>query len=287
MKKILFFSFIIVYTFSLFAQTGKVLESLEFESKLVSYPVEYSVYLPPDYETSNRSYPILYLLHGYSDDETGWIQFGEANATADKGIANGDFSSCIIVMPDGKVSWYINSFDGKDPWEDMFIKEFIPVIETEYRVRSKKEFRAIAGLSMGGNGALLLAMRNTELFSSCVAMSAGTFTDEEILQMDSYEMYFKNIYGEQSIEKVSEYWKSYSPLHLLESVDSEKLKSIRFYIDCGDDDFLYKGNSALHVKMRVLEIPHEYRVRNGGHEWSYWRTELYDGLVYISEKFRR
>ena len=287
MKKILFFSFTIVYTFSLFAQTGKVLESLEFESKLVSYPVEYSVYLPPDYETSNRSYPVLYLLHGYSDDETGWIQFGEANATADKGIANGDFSSCIIVMPDGKVSWYINSFDGKDPWEDMFIKEFIPFIEKEYRVRSKKEFRAIAGLSMGGNGALLLAMRNTELFSSCVAMSAGTFTDEEILQMDSYEMYFKNIYGEQSIEKVSEYWKSYSPLHLLESVDIEKLKSIRFYIDCGDDDFLYKGNSALHVKMRDLEIPHEYRVRNGGHEWSYWRTGLYDGLVYISEKFRR
>ncbi len=146
MKKILFFSFTIVCTFSLFAQSGKVIESLEFESKLVSYPVEYSVYLPPDYETSNRSYPILYLLHGYSDDETGWVQFGEANTTADKGIANGDFSSCIIVMPDGKVSWYCNSFDGKDPWEDMFIKELIPFIEKEYRVRSKKEFRAIAGL---------------------------------------------------------------------------------------------------------------------------------------------
>lgn len=287
MKKILFLSFTIICTFSLFAQTGKVFESLEFESKLVSYPVKYSVYLPPDYETSNRSYPILYLLHGYSDDETGWIQFGEANQIADKGIANGDFSSCIIVMPDGKVSWYINSFDGKDPWEDMFVKEFIPFIENEYRVRSKKEFRAIAGLSMGGNGALLLSMRNSELFSSCVAMSAGTFTDEEILQMDSYEMYFKNIYGEQPTEKVSEYWKSYSPLHLLESVDSEKLKSIRFYIDCGDDDFLYKGNSALHVKMRDLGIPHEYRVRNGGHSWEYWRTGLYDGLVYISEKFRR
>lgn len=287
MKKLLILCFTIFYSITLFSQTGKVFESLEFESKLVNYPVEYSVYLPPDYETSNRSYPILYLLHGYSDDETGWIQFGEANQIADKGIANGNYPPCIIVMPDGKVSWFINSFDGKDPWEDMFIKEFIPFIEKEYRVRPKKEFRAIAGLSMGGNGALLLSMRNPDLFSSCVAMSAGTFTDEEILADDSYDSYFKDIYGPKPEDKVSDYWKSYSPLHLLESVDAEKLKSIRFYIDCGDDDFLYKGNAALHVKMRDLEIPHEYRVRNGGHQWSYWRTGLYDGLKFISEKFHR
>ena len=287
MKKALFLSLTIIYTFSLFAQTGKVLESLEFESNLVSYPVEYSIYLPPDYETSNRSYPILYLLHGYSDDETGWIQFGEANTTADKGIANGDFSSCIIVMPNGKVSWYVNSFDGKDPWEDMFVKEFIPFIEKEYRVRSKKEFRAIAGLSMGGYGALILSMRNTDLFSTCIAMSSGTFTNEEILKGDMYDRYFGKIYGPKAEDGVSDYYKTYSPLHLLESVDVEKLKSIRFYIDCGDDDFLYRGNSALHVKMRNLEIPHEYRIRNGNHSWGYWRTSLYDGLVFISEKFRR
>lgn len=287
MNKILLFTVAILYSTFLFAQTGKVMESLEYKSQLVKYPVEYSIYLPPDYETSNRSYPVLYLLHGYSDDETGWIQFGEANQIADKGIANGDFSSCIIVMPDGKVSWYINNFKGDDPWEDMFVKEFIPFIEKEYRVRSKKEFRAIAGLSMGGNGALLLTMRNPDLFSSCVAMSAGTFTDEEIVANDDYDGYFKDIYGPKPVGKVSEHWKANSPLHLLESVDAEKLKSIRFYIDCGDDDFLYKGNSALHVKMRDLEIPHEYRTRNGGHEWSYWRTGLYDGLKFISKKFHR
>ncbi len=276
--------FIAVFGFS---QTGKVMESLKFESKLVSYPVEYSVYLPADYDKSNRSYPVLYLLHGYSDDETGWIQFGEANSIADKGIASGDFPPCIIVMPDGKVSWYCNSFDGKDPWEDMFVKEFIPFIEKQYRIRPQKEFRAIAGLSMGGNGALLLAMRNPDLFSSCVAMSAGTFTDEEILANDTYDKYFGKIYGPKTKVEVSEHWKANSPLYLLDSVDKEKLKSIRFYIDCGDDDFLYKGNSALHVKMRDLGIPHEYRVRKGGHEWSYWRTGLFDGLKFISEKFHR
>lgn len=287
MKKTLLFGLVFFYIITAFAQKSRVFESLQFESNLVNYPVEYTVYLPADYETSNRSYPILYLLHGYSDDETGWIQFGEANMIADKGIRNGDYPPCIIVMPDGKVSWYCNNYDGSDPWEDMFIQEFIPFIEKEYRVRSKKEFRAIAGLSMGGYGALMLSMHNTDLFSSCVAMSAGVFTDDEISANDSYDGYFKNIYGPKPEVGMSEHWKANSPLHLLDRVDPEKLKSVNYYIDCGDDDFLYKGNAALHVKMRNLEIPHEYRVRNGGHEWSYWRTGLYDGLKFISKKFHR
>lgn len=287
MKKILLFIALILIVLPAISQKGKVIESLQFESKLVGYPVEYSIYLPPDYDASERSYPVLYLLHGYSDDETGWIQFGEANRIADERINSGEAAPCIIVMPDGKVTWYVNSYDGTDPWEDMFVEEFIPFIENEYRIRSKKEFRAIAGLSMGGNGALLLSMRHTDLFSSCVAMSAGTFTDEEILTNDAYERYFGNIYGPKSENEVSDYFKKYSPLHLLDSVDKEKLKSVRFYIDCGDDDFLYKGNSALHVKMRNLEIPHEYRVRQGGHEWSYWRSGLVEGLRFISETFHR
>ncbi len=287
MKKLFVLILCTAFAMVLFAQNGKVFESLEFKSNLVSYPVKYSIYLPPDYETSNYSYPVLYLLHGYSDDETGWIQFGEANSIADRGIYNGDFPPCIIVMPDGKVSWYINSADGSDPWEDMFVKEFIPFIEKEYRIRSKKEFRAIAGLSMGGNGSLLLAMRNPDLFSTCVAMSAGTFTDQEVIANDKYDHYFKNIYGEKPESGVSQHWKANSPLHLLDTVEKEKLKAIRWRIDCGDDDFLYKGNAALHVKMRDLEIPHEYRVRNGAHTWSYWRTGLYEGLKFIGEKFHR
>ncbi len=287
MRNIIIYATALLCFTSAYAQKGKVIESLEFESSLLSYPVKYSIYLPPDYDSSERNYPVLYLLHGYSDDETGWIQFGEANHIADKGIEDGEFTPCIVVMPDGKVSWYVNSFDKKDPWESMFVDEFIPFIENKYRIRTRKEFRAIAGLSMGGYGALTLSMRHTDLFSSCVAMSSGTFTDEEILANDQYDQYFGNIYGPHSGDKVSDHWKAYNPLHLIENVEPEKLKSIRFYIDCGDDDFLYKGNSALHVKMRDLGIPHEYRVRNGGHEWSYWRTGLHDGLIFISEKFHR
>ena len=287
MKKILSLLIVLNCSYSVFSQHGAVKESLLFGSKLVDYPVEYSIYLPPDYENSERSYPVLYLLHGYTDDETGWIQFGEVNAIADKAIKSGDATSCIIVMPDGKVTLYCNHFNGKDPWEDMFINEFIPFIEDEYRIRKKKEFRAIAGLSMGGNGALLLSMRNPDLFSSCVAMSAAVFTDDDVLESYGENEYFRDIFGPDMNNGVTAHWKSNAPLHLLDSVEKDKLKSIRFYIDCGDDDFLYKGNAALHVKMRDLEIPHEYRVRQGGHQWSYWRTGLYDGLTFISERFHR
>jgi len=291
MKTLLFALLCFAFVAPSFAQKGKVIESLTFNSKIVSYPVKYSVYLPSDYQTSQRNCPVLYLLHGYSDDETGWIQFGEVNEIADKGITEGAFPACIIIIPDGKVSWYCNSADGKDRWEDMFVKELIPFVEKEYRIRAKKEFRAIAGLSMGGYGALGLSMRNPDLFSTCVALSSGTFSDEEITtQPDKqYDMFFKNIFGNnlKGEARITEAWKSNSPLHLVETVSVEKLKGIRFYIDCGDDDFLYTGNSQLHIAMRKLNIPHEYRVRNGSHEWSYWRTGIYDGLKFIGEKFNR
>ncbi len=291
MKSILIFLVLFVLSLSGFSQKGKVLESLKCQSKLLGYPVEYSIYLPADYETSNRSYPVLYLLHGYSDDETGWVQFGEVAQIADKGIESGDFSSVIIVMPNGKVSWYCNDYKMANPWENMFVKEFIPSIEKTYRIRAKKEFRAISGLSMGGYGSLMLAMRNPDLFSSCVAFSSGTFTDEEIIAMpdNTYKMYFGDIFGSSLAgeKRISDSWKDHSPLHLIYDVPRDKLKSIRFYIDCGDDDFLFEGNTQLHIQMRKLDIPHEYRTRNGGHEWPYWRSGLVEGLKFISQSFHR
>ena len=291
MKSILTFCSLLFLSFQSFSQTGNVKESLKYESKLMGGPVEYSIYLPAGYETSNRSYPVLYLLHGYSDDQTGWVQFGEVARIADKGIENGDFPPVIIVMPNGKVSWYCNDYKMANPWEDMFVKEFIPAIEKTYRIRPKKEFRAISGLSMGGYGSLMLAMRNPDLFSSCVAFSSGTFTDEEIVAMpdNNYNMFFGEIFGKGLTEKqrISDSWKAHSPLHLIYEVPKDKLKTIRFYIDCGDDDFLFEGNSQLHIQMRKLEISHEYSTRQGGHEWSYWRTGLADGLKFIGESFHR
>lgn len=289
-KILLFFLLILSFQLTAFCQQGRVLESLTMESELLKGPVKYSVYLPPDYDKSERSYPVLYLLHGYSGNETVWIQFGEVDRMADDAIKEGEVSSFIIIMPDGKTSWYCNDYQGLEPYEDMFIREFIPFIEKQYRIRSKKEFRAIAGLSMGGYGALNFAMKYNHLFSTCVAFSSGIFTDMEIANMpDSIYGILDGIYGKnlKGNERINENWKNNSPLYLVKTIPVDKLSSVRFYIDCGDDDFLFRGNSNLHNLMRDLKIPHEYRVRDGGHNWKYWKEGLPAGLSFINKSFIR
>ena len=296
MKKIII-GIACIFIFSLsnsqHAPSGLVMESLTFQSKLMDEEVKFSIYLPPDYrdEPSGRRYPVVYLLHGYTDDDTGWLQFGEAPYIADEAIANREIPPMIIVMPDGGVTWYVNDFDGKNPYADMFVDEFIPYIDKTFRTRPSKEYRAISGLSMGGFGSLHMAMRNPDLFTACVAFSSGVFTDKEMENVDKerYENMFGILYGPglKSMDRLTDHYQSFNPISLVETQDIKKIKSVAWYMDCGDDDFLYKGNSALHVKMRDLEIPHEYRVRDGSHSWEYWRTGLKDGLKFIGAKFHR
>ncbi|MBN2246404.1 MAG: esterase family protein [Candidatus Aminicenantes bacterium] len=270
---------------------GKVLEKLSFSSALLNKELHYSIYLPPDYDTSKRGYPVVYLLHGYSDDDTAWIQFGEVHLTINKGIASREIPPMIIIMPDAGVSWYINDHKGEYPYEDMFFQEFIPFIDTAYRTRPEKEFRGISGLSMGGYGALGYAMRHPEFFSACAAFSSGLMTDDTLVSMEerNYNGLFSFLFGQNltGSARLTSHWKQTNPLDLAKNIDPKILKSIRWYIDCGDDDFLYKGNAALHITLREREIPHEYRVRDGEHNWTYWRTWISEGLNFIGSRFHR
>lgn len=270
---------------------GTVKESLTVESKILGKPQRYTIYLPFDYETSSRKYPVVYLLHGYTDNDTGWLQFGEAHLIADEAIAKREIPPMIIVMPDGGVSWYINNNDGSVKYEDFFFKEFIPAIESTYRIRAEKAYRGISGLSMGGHGSLVYSLRHPEMFAACAAFSAAVFTDEEVIANPdvNWARVFGPVYGAslKGQERLNDHLKSYSPIHIVKSAKPDAFKNVRFYIDCGDDDFLYKGNSAFHTVLRDLKVEHEYRVRNGGHTWSYWRTGLADGLKFIGESFHR
>ncbi|HVF90189.1 MAG TPA: alpha/beta hydrolase family protein [Blastocatellia bacterium] len=270
---------------------GTVTESLSVESKILGKRVRYSIYLPYDYATSARNYPVVYLLHGYTDSDMAWIQFGEANLIADEAIADRTVPPMIIVMPDAGVSWYINNYDNSVKYEDFFIKEFIPHIETTFRARRDKQYRAVAGLSMGGYGALVYTLRHPDMFASCVAFSAAIFTDEEIMGVtdDVWARIDSVLYGPglKGKERLTEHYKSYNPIHLVRGAGTEKLKNLRLYIDCGDDDFLYKGNATFHILLRDMKIPHEYRARDGGYTWSYWRSGLIDGLKFIGDGFHR
>lgn len=273
------------------AQQGTVREGLTMKSTVMGKDVHYTVYLPPDYATSARQYPVVYLLHGLSDNDTGWLQFGEVDRIANTAIASGDIPPMIIVMPDGGVSWYINNDRGDVRWEDMFVSEFIPYVENSYRIRKAKEYRGIAGLSMGGYGSLVLSMRHPELFAAVAAFSSGVFTDDEVVgwTQDTYDKIFGPVFGPGRVgaDRLTPQWHEYSVLDLARNTPPAKLRTVRYYIDCGDDDFLYAGNSMLHIYLRQKEIPHEYRVRDGAHTWTYWRTGLPAGLAFIGQSFRR
>jgi len=273
------------------APEAHLLESLRLNSSLLNRAVKYSIYLPPDYYVSNRRYPVVYLLHGYSDNETSWVQFGEADRILDEQIKSGALPPMIVVMPDGGVTWYMNDYQGKVRYEDMFVQEFIPHIDSLYRTRTQREYRALSGLSMGGEGSLLLAMHHPDLFGSCAALSAAVFTEETMANTpdDRYNNTFAMLFSGpvKGEERITTHFKRNSPLVLARSMPEADLKKVRWYMDCGDDDFLSDANATLHIELLKRKVPHEYRVRDGAHTWTYWRTGLPDALTFIATSFRR
>jgi S-formylglutathione hydrolase FrmB len=270
---------------------GKVIETQNIQSKTLSKNIAYTAYLPADYETSNRTYPVVYLLHGYTDDNTGWLQFGEINRYADKAIAEGTIPPMIIVMPNGGTSWYVNAYDGKESYEDFFVKEFMPTVEKTFRIKAEKKYRAGAGLSMGGYGTMIYALKYPELFAAAAPLSAAIYDDETaVTTADArYEAVFGQLYGRglKAKDRLNKSWYDNSVLKIVETKSADDLKKVRYWIDCGDDDFLTKGNSLLHILLTDKKVPHEYRVRDGGHSWTYWRTGIIDALAFIGDSFRQ
>ncbi|MDD4426590.1 MAG: alpha/beta hydrolase-fold protein [Mariniphaga sp.] len=268
------------------AQSGKVFDHLLMRSDILDMERKYAIYLPPGYETSERSYPVLYLLHGAGDDQSGWVQFGEVMHITDQAIQSGVATAMIIVMPDADEGQrgYTNDVMGNWRYEDFFFKEFVPFIEREYRIRAEKRYRAVAGLSMGGGGTYYFALHRPDLFSAACPLSAAVGP----LSVSDVEMYMKRRgMADAPVQKQQEWFEKYSVLDMIKKMPEDSKKSVRWYIDCGDDDFLYEGNSLVHIEMRKNEIPHEFRIRDGGHTWSYWRQSLPEVLQFVSKGFHQ
>lgn len=282
---------LVIAAINLNAQTGKVYDNLSMESAILKMERKYAIYLPPDYETSERSYPVLYLLHGAGDDQTGWVQFGEVLRIADRAILDGSATPMIIVMPDANTGerGYFNDMKNEWRYEDFFFEELMPYVEQTYRIKKEKRYRAISGLSMGGGGTFMYALHHPELFSSACPLSAscGPLSFEE---MESQMKRRGQTPGTK--EEMETWYKNHSALELINAIDTaalkkESQKQVRWFIDCGDDDFLYEGNSLVHIAMRKKEIPHEFRIRDGAHNWTYWRESLPVVLSFVSDTFHQ
>lgn len=286
MKKNLLFFLLFLLPVSIIAQTGRVYDNKIVTSKILKMDRKYAVYLPPDYFTSERTYPVLYLLHGAGDDQTGWVTFGEVLHITDKAILEGKATPMIIVMPDANtgIRGYFNDIKGDWKYEDFFFQELIPHIEKTFRAKTEKRYRAISGLSMGGGGTFMYALHRPDMFSSACPLSAAT---GPITLTDARTYFERRGLQNATDTEIETYFKRHSVLQLLETVPADQVKSVRWYIDCGDDDFLYEGNSLVHIAMKKKELPHEFRIRDGAHNWTYWRESLPTVLDFVSQAFHQ
>jgi S-formylglutathione hydrolase FrmB len=255
-------------------------------SKILGRAVPYCVLLPPSYDASKSKYPILYFLHGLGDNEQMFIRSGGWNLIDDQREKN-EIGEFLIVTPAAGASFYINSFDGRTKYSDFFLKEFIPFIERKYRVEANRSHRGIAGISMGGYGALRFAFLHPELFVSVSAHSAALIEKLPAVQTHTamgnarLDM-LGRIFG---VPPDKELWDRNNPLNLARQLN--RATAPKIYFDCGSEDGygFYAGAQALDKILTAGKIPHEFHLYPGGHDWSYFAEHIGASLQFHSEAF--
>lgn len=251
----------------------------EMESEILGTTKKYCIYLPAGYGDESRSFPVLYLLHGLTDTHTAWRDRGNMKEIATAVFGEGKAQEMIIVMPDAGTTHdgYFNCPEWR--YEDYFFKELVPHVENKYRIIADRQHRAIAGLSMGGGGTTWYAINHSDMFSSAYAMSAlmGMVENSWISNNPDDR---RAVFMRSAVEN--------SNIAAVENATPEQcaaIASVRWFIDVGDDDFLFDNNMDFIKAMRGKRIPYQLRVREGGHTWHYWQEALRMALPFVSEGF--
>ena len=256
-------------------------------SKILGHPVPYCVILPSDYDSDKASvYPALYFLHGLGGNEQLLLNSGGLNMIQDlrdqKRI--GEF---LIVAPDGGRSFYINSRDGKVRYEDFFIREFLPYIESHYRVRAERKSRGVTGVSMGGYGALRFALRYPNLFVAVSAHSPALIEKLPNIKVSSDQAAaVAAVLGKAFGSPVdAAFWERENPFTIVK--DGPRPAGLQIYIDCGTEyEFGFnKGSEQFHELLVARGIPHEFHLYPGGHDWTYFAEHLPASFEFQSRAF--
>jgi S-formylglutathione hydrolase FrmB len=275
---------VLVSASATFAATGRV-ECNNLSSKMLSRQVPYCIVLPPSFDANKtRQFPILYFLHGLGDNEQFFIHSGAWNITEDM-WEKGAMKEFLIATPDGGAGFYINSKNGKNLYEDFLLQEFFPFIEKRYRAAPGRGHRAIAGISMGGYGALHLAFRHPQLFASVSAHSAALFEKLPAFLGPSPDSPRARVLGAVFGSPPDPvFWDRNSPLSL---AGTANLTGLKIYFDCGDqDDYGFEtGASALDKVLSSRHVPHEFHIYPGRHDAVYFGEHLPASLTFASQSF--
>src|SRR5882672_6441367 len=277
----LFFTALLLLVPGAQAQNTSV-ETVQFQSKLVNATLPYNVILPPDYRASTATrYPVLYLLHGLGGHYSDWVTRSN--------IA--DYAAqyrMIVVTPEGNDSWYVDSGGGStDKYETYILKELIPDLDRRYRTIQARYGRAVAGLSMGGYGAIKYGLKypNTFVFAGSMSGAFGVtrYTEKE-MGGANWEPFLK-IFGPVG----SETRKANDVFEIARGLSTARVRSLPyFYFDCGTEDAGQHFNANRELSLIFVEkkIPHEYRELPGNHSWAYWDEQVQEVLKIAAQKMR-
>ncbi len=267
--------FALVFSFGINAAEIAPVDTVAVKSTKMGREIKNVVILPADYNDHNQQeeqYAVLYLLHGYSGTYKDWIKKKpELQELATQyGI--------IIVCPDGQDSWYLDSpIDPQMQYETYMTKELVEFIDNHYRTIAHPKFRAITGLSMGGHGAMSLALKHPEIYWQCGSMSGG-------LDITPFPKSWKIKLRLGEYETNKEAWKEHSVQGIIEKLESTDQRII---IDCGIDDFFYKVNTTMHETLLEKKIAHDFISRPGRHTWDFWCNSIDYQILFFSKGFEQ
>lgn len=264
---------ILLFTANGFLSNAAIVDTVSIYSNSMKKGYKCVVIKPASYKKKSNRYPVVYLLHGYGGNYANWIR------RAPGLMELADENQMIIVCPDGTAgSWYFDSpVDTSMRFETYVGTEIPAFIDSRYRTIADRKHRAIAGLSMGGHGALFLAFRHAETFGACGSMS-GALDVSKITR--GYDM--QKRLGDTIINK--KYYNDWSVVNTIEKYPQD---SLAIMIDCGTEDFIFPMSRATHDKMMRLKIPHDYVERPGKHDWPYWANAVRYQMLFFRDYFER
>ena len=282
MRKTIRFLSAALLTFCLTQIGNARVETIKFQSKLVNATLPYNVILPADYDASRTTrYPVLYLLHGLDGHYTDWLS---RTNLADYASAY----SLIIVMPEGNDGWYTDSATvATDKYESYILNELLPDVEQRYRTIEARYGRGIAGLSMGGYGAIKFGLRSPQTFVFAASMS-GVFNVMRLTEKEIPASWKPSLDLVGPVD--SDVRKANDLFELIEKVPAARVQSLPyFYFDCGTEDLplIFTSNRQMALVMYEKKIPHEFREMPGDHSWGYWDRQVQEVLRIAAQKMPR
>ncbi len=268
--------------------SGSRVEYKAIQSKLLGREIRYGLYLPKSYASNPaRKYPVLYFLHGMYENEMRWSSRGQTDLLLDRMTTDGRIGEFIVATPFGGTSFYTNTRDGSERWEDMIVTEFMPAIESATRVDASRAKRGISGTSMGGYGALKIAMKHPDVFGSVSAHSAVLLADLSAAHVSAgrlqlFQTLFDRIFG---INRDLTYWEANNPMTLAK--DTKRLNGLKIYFDCGtEDDYGFEtGARQLDEMLTKAGYPHEAHLYPGNHGWDYAAKHTNESLLFHWKAF--